>query len=233
MKTVVMIPTYNERENIGNIIRDILSLKIKNLEISVIDDKSPDGTGSIVKRMANKDNRIHLVLRNGKKGRGFAGIDGYKYCLEKGADIIIEMDADFSHEPKYIPDMIKKIKSADVVLGSRYVDGGKQIGRSIFRRALTYLANFYISKVLDLKIKDCNSGFRCFRRYVIEDILKTKLISSGPSIVQEVLYRCHKKGYSIAEVPIVFSERKEGASKLQMKHLLAGYLLVLRMRFSN
>jgi len=230
MKTFVMIPTYNEKENITKLIKDILNLKIKDLEIVVVDDNSPDGTWKIVEDISKKDKRVHLLLRKTDKGRGYAGREGYKYCLEHGADYIIEMDADYSHNPYYIPRLLEKIKEVDLVIGSRRIRGGKEEGRGLVRRLITIFANLYIRIMLGLKVKDCNSGFRCFRRKVLESINVDKLTSKGPAIVQEALFKTKLKDFKIAEVPIVFKNRELGKSKLGFKQLAAGYWMVLRFK---
>ena len=230
MKTIVMIPTYNEKENIGKLINQVLALKIENLEMVVIDDSSPDGTAEIVKGIASKNKKVHLILRTKNKGRGYAGKAGYKYALEHNADYIIEMDADFSHNPEYIPELLKKIKECDLVLGSRAVKGGKEVGRNIIRMVITKIANFYIRTLLGLNVKDTNSGFRCFRRSVLENIGVDKITSKGPSIVQEVLFRAHLKGFKIKEIPILFRERKVGTSKLGIPQLFGGYIMVLKLK---
>jgi len=227
MKTLVMIPTYNEKENIAKLIEDVLKHKV---DILVVDDNSPDGTWKIVKDIAKKNKRVHLLLRTKNKGRGFAGIAGFRYALKQGYNYIIEMDADLSHDPKYIPDFLKKIREADVVLGSRTIKGGDQTNRPMVRRMITKLANFYIRTILGLKVKDCNSGYRCFRRKVLESINLDKFISKGPSIVQETLYRVHLKRFRMKEIPIVFIERKTGSSKLGLKQLWKGYTMVLKLR---
>src|SRR3989338_74157 len=229
MKAIVVIPTYNEKENIKNLIKEIL--KINKTDIIVVDDNSPDGTSRIVKNIAKKNKKVHLLLRTKDKGRGSAGIAGFKYAVKNKYDYIIEMDADFSHNPEYIPDFLKKIEEADVVLGSRAVKGGKDIGRPLPRRLLTRLANLYIKAVLGLKVIDCNSGYRCFRRKVLELINLDKIISSGPSIVQEIIYKAHLKGFRIKEIPIVFVDRQKGYSKLGLKQLYKGYIMVLRLKF--
>src|SRR3989338_1076727 len=169
MKPFVMIPTYNESENIAVLIDKILGLKIKNMNIVVADDNSPDGTWKIVEEISKKNKNVHLLLRKTDKGRGSAGKDGFIYCLKHGADIVIEMDADMSHDPKYIPLMIDELKNADLILGSRRVEGAEEVGRSSIRRIITFLANLYIRIILGLKARDCNSGFRCFKRKVLED----------------------------------------------------------------
>ena len=230
MKSYIMIPTYNERENIGNLINEILNLKIKNLHIVVVDDNSPDKTWEIVKKISKKRKNVHLLLREKNRGRGSAGKDGFIYCLKNKADIIVEMDGDFSHDPKYIPLMLKEIKDYDIVLGSRRVKGSKEIGRSLFRRLITLAANLYITLMLGINIKDCNSGFRCFKRKVLEGINVEKLQSKGPAIVQEVLYKIQLKNFKIKEIPITFVNRIRGKSKLGIPQLAAGYFMILKLK---
>ncbi len=230
MKTFVMIPTYNEKENIANLINGILNLKIKNLHIVVADDNSPDGTWKIVQEISKKKKNVHLLLRKTNRGRGSGGKDGFIYCLKHGADIIIEMDADFSHDPKYIPLMLKELKNADLILGSRQLKASKEIGRGLIRKLVTYFANLYIRLLLGLKVKDCNSGFRCFKRKVLEGIKTEKLQSKGPSIVQEVLFKAHLKGFKIKEIPITFINRTKGHSKLGIKQLASGYFMVTKLK---
>ncbi len=230
MKTYVMIPTYNERENIAFLVSEILKLGIKNLHVVVVDDNSPDGTSSLVNEIARKNKSVHLLLRTKNRGRGAAGRDGFLYCLKQGADVIIEMDGDFSHHPKYIPQMLKEITAYDLVLGSRLVEGGHDIGRGIMRRTVTRLANFYITFMLGIRVKDCNSGFRCFRRELLDKINVQALESEGPSIVQEVLFKAHLRGAKIREIPIDFINRTKGKSKLGLRELAMGYWMVLKLK---
>ena len=230
MKTFVMIPTYNEKESIGNLIDKILKLKIKGLHIVVADDSSPDGTWKVVQDMSKKNKNVHLLLRKKDKGRGAAGKEGFIYCLKNNADIVVEMDADMSHDPKYIPAMIRELSNADLIIGSRRIEGGKEKGRSLFRRFVTWGANFYIRMMLGIKIKDCNSGFRCFKRKVLEAIRLEKIESKGPSIVQEILFKAHLKGFKIKEIPITFVNRTKGYSKLGISQLAAGYFMVLKLK---
>lgn len=233
MKTFVMIPTYNEKENIANLIEKILNLKIKNLHVVVADDNSPDGTWKIVQQISKKKKNVHLLLRKTQRGRGLGGKDGFIYCLKHGADIIIEMDADMSHDPKYIPLMLKELKNADLILGSRRVKGSKDIGRGFVRRIITYFANLYIRILLGLKVKDCNSGYRCFKRKVLEKINLNTIQSKGPAIVQEVLFKAHLKGFKIKEIPITFIDRTKGKSKLGIKQLAAGYFMVTKLKIEH
>ena len=189
MKTFVMIPTYNEKENIEDLIGKILKLKIQNLHIVVADDNSPDKTWKIVQKISKKNGNVHLLLRKKDKGRGAAGKDGFIYCLNHGADVVVEMDADMSHDPKYIPSMINELKNADLVLGSRRVEGGKEIGRSAIRKMITHLANLYIRMMLGLKVKDCNSGFRCFKREALKKIKISTFCSEKKTKAEERLER--------------------------------------------
>ena len=230
MKTFVMIPTYNEKENIGILIDKILSLGIKDLHIVIADDNSPDGTWKIVEDISKKNKNVHLLLRKTDKGRGAAGRDGFIYCLGHGADIVVEMDADMSHDPKYIPELIEGLKDADSVLGSRRLKGSREVGRGMIRRLITFGANLYITLMLGIRVKDCNSGFRCFKRKVLEAINPERLESKGPAIVQEVLFKAHLKGFKIKEMPITFVDRTKGKSKLGIKQLAAGYFMVLRLK---
>ena len=233
MKTFVMIPTYNEKENIKDLIDRILKLKMKDLHIVVVDDNSPDGTADIVKKISKYKKNVHLLLRKKDKGRGAAGRDGFIYCLRHNADIVVEMDADLSHDPKYIPLLIDELKNADLILGSRRVEGGKEIGRSFIRKIVTYFANLYIRFMLGLKVKDCNSGFRCFNREVLEKINLERLESKGPAIVQEVLFKAHLKDFKIKEIPITFTNRTKGYSKLGIAQLISAYFMVLKLKIQH
>ncbi|MEK6869425.1 MAG: polyprenol monophosphomannose synthase [Nanoarchaeota archaeon] len=233
MKTYVMIPTYNERENIAALIDKIFLLKIKNLHIVVVDDNSPDGTWKIVKDIAKKKKTVHLLLRKKDKGRGSAGRDGFIYCLKNNADIVVEMDADLSHNPEYIPALIAGLKDADLVLGSRRLKGSKEVGRGWFRKFVTWGANLYITLMLGIKVKDCNSGYRCFKIRVLEKINLEKLESKGPSIVQEVLFKAHLNKFKIKEIPITFINRTKGKSKLGLKQLANGYFMVLKLKMKH
>ena len=211
MKTMVMIPTYNERDNIKNLINDILSLN-SDISIVVVDDNSPDGTSQLVESSFGNNPRVDLICRMNDKGRGTAGIVGFQHALNKGADYIIEMDSDYSHHPKYIPALLKEIQDCDMVIGSRNIQDGKEVGRSIFRKFITWFANLYIRIIMGINIKDCTSGYRCFRRQVLESIGLGKMVSTGPSIVEEILYACHLKKYIIKEIPIIFEDRTHGNS---------------------
>ncbi|HHI68332.1 MAG TPA: glycosyltransferase, partial [Planctomycetes bacterium] len=169
VKVAVTVPTYNEAENIGDLLDALLSLPVEGLHVLVVDDDSPDGTWRIVEERARRDDRIHLLHRKENRGRGLAGKAGFLEALRMGADVVVEMDADFSHHPSHVPDHLRALEGgADVVLGSRAVPGGADLGRPWWRRAVTRAANAYIRLVLGVRVRDCNSGFRCFTREALE-----------------------------------------------------------------
>lgn len=229
MNIVAVIPTYNERESIESLIREVLSLSL-GLNILVVDDNSPDGTGAIVFRLAEESPRVRLLTRKKKKGRGSAGVDGFKKAVEMGADLIIEMDADFSHHPRHIPDLVANAKNYHVVLGSRFVPGGADRDRGMLRQMVTRLAGLYVRTSLGIKIRDVSSGYRCFRKEVFEKVDLEDTISAGPSIVLEILYKVCLNGFSVKEVPIIFEDRRQGQTKLDTITLLETLVMVLRLR---
>lgn len=232
MKSFVMLPTYNERENISIVI-DEISRCSPDSEIVVVDDDSPDKTWELVEEISRENPRVHLLRRTEDRGRGRAGVAGFVYALEHGADAIIEMDADLSHDPAYIPGFLSTIRDYDVVSGSRFIQGGQDAKRDWYRRLITFLANKYIRLFLRFKLTDCSSGYRCYRREVLENIGLDNLIATGPAIVQEILFRACQRGYRILEIPIIFRNRRLGRTKLTYRHLIKGFLMVLKLRFSN
>ncbi len=229
MKVMATIPTYNEGKNIRELIERIRGLDAE-IEIVVADDDSPDGTWQVVAALSRSDPRVHLLHRTEQKGRGSAGKDAFHYAVTQGADLIIEMDGDLSHDPRFIPRLIEQSNVYDVVIGSRYIAGGKDLRSSAFRRWVSRISNWYSRKLLGLNILDCNSGFRCFKRNVFESINPLSLNSTGPSIVHELLYQAHKKGFTIGEVPIEFIDRQRDQSKLTLQRLLNGMWMVLKIR---
>lgn len=230
MKIVVTIPTYNEIESIERLVTGILD-RDPRLEVLVADDDSPDGTGAAVEALARADARVHLLRRTAERGRGRAGRDGFAWALAHGADLVFEMDGDFSHHPRELPAMIAALDHADVVLGSRQVPGGRDVGRPVWRRWLTRASNLYVRLVLGLPVRDCNSGYRGFRRAALEAIDAAHARSPGPAIVHELLYKARVKGLRIVEVPIVFTERELGATTLTFGKLLASYVAILRLKW--
>jgi dolichol-phosphate mannosyltransferase len=230
-RVVVMIPTYNERENIAALVGGILALPpAQEILVLVVDDDSPDGTAGEVARLAREDARVRLLLRRKRRGRGAAGIDGFREALRLGADFVIEMDGDGSHRPSHIPELFRAAGSADLVLGSRFVKGGRDADRSWHRRLITLLVRSFVRLHLRLKVRDVSSGFRCFRRGALERIDLDDLISVGPSVVLETLYKAHRLGCSIVEVPIVFMDRRGGKTKLGALTLLETLVMVLQLK---
>jgi dolichol-phosphate mannosyltransferase len=228
---IVTLPTNNEADNVRPLIAEILALG-ENFEVLVIDDDSPDGTWKIVKELAAEIPRVHLLHRTHERGRGTAGRDGFKWAVENGAEAVVEMDADYSHRPRHIPAMIEALeRGADVVIGSRLVPGGGEVGRGAGRRIITVLANFYIRVVLWLPIRDCTTGFRVFRGSVLGKIPWDRVESTGPEIVQEILLFARAQGVKMVEVPITFEERAAGTSTFNAKIAVRSLLAVLRFRF--
>ena len=213
MKALVIIPTYNERDNIQKIVREVLSVS-EHTEVLVVDDNSPDGTGKVADEMAKASHRVHALHRSGKLGLGSAYIEGFRYAMSNGYDYVFEMDADFSHDPKEIPNFLDAALKYDVVVGSRYVGGVRILNWPIKRLMLSYGASMYTRMITGLKLIDCTSGFKCFRREVLESLDLDRIHSDGYSFQIEMSFLCQKKGFQLAEIPIVFTERKEGHSKM-------------------
>ena len=230
MRIIATLPTYNERGNIGTLIEALLAAS-SDLEVLVIDDDSPDRTWEEVAEIARANNRVHLLHRKGERGRGTAGVAGFKRALEMGAELVVEMDADWSHHPRHLADMIAAAESADVVVGSRLAKGGGETGRSPIRTIVTRMANAYIRLLLNLPVRDCTSGYRVFRRRVLERIDWDRVEARGPAIVQEVLVAARAMGATLCEVPIMFEERRAGTSSLDTRILLAGLAAQWRLRF--
>lgn len=233
---VVTVPTYNEALNIGPLLDQLLALG-PGYHVLVIDDDSPDGTWKLVAARAEQDPRVHLLHRTQDRGRGRSGRDGFVRALELGTPVVVEMDADLSHQPKYIPDMIRRLnggpKPVGLVLGSRATAGGKDADRGALRRGITKLANLYIRVVLGVRVLDCNSGFRAWKRDTLERIRVQDTFSPGPAIVQELLFKTARAGIGIAEVPIEFANRLHGESTLTIGKLLQGYVTVLELRWMS
>ena len=215
-KILVIVPTYNERHNIELLIGRVLEVDSR-IDILVVDDNSPDGTSQIVEAIASENKRVNLIKRGSKMGLGSAYITGFKYALKQGADIIIQMDADLSHDPKYIPQFLQAIRSADLVIGSRYVEGVNVVNWPIERLLLSYFANVYTRIVTGLPVHDATAGFKCFKREVLESIDLDEIISDGYCFQIEMTFRCWRKGFKIREVPIIFVDRHSGSSKMSKR----------------
>jgi dolichol-phosphate mannosyltransferase len=258
MKTAVIIPTYNESDNIEALAREILALRLGPstsrvvspsaslrmhlsngsgetsgqalgdiTEIIIVDDNSPDGTGEIADELTKVYRGIKVIHRPAKLGLGTAHIAGFKEALAWGADRIVTMDADFSHHPRYIPDLLTRNRDAQLVIGSRYVDGGGTVNWGLQRQILSRGANTFARLVLGLKAHDCTAGFRCYRREVLESIELDEIFSNGYSFLIEMLFKCQRRGWEIGEVPIIFEDRRHGASKISRREIFKALYTVL------
>ena len=212
-KALVIIPTYNEKENIHSIVELVLS-QAPNLDVLVVDDNSPDGTAGIVDELAQANPRVHLLSRPGKQGLGTAYIAGFRWGLARGYAYLIEMDADFSHDPREIPNMLKAIQQADLVLGSRYINGVRVVNWPLSRLFLSKSASYYVRIITGLPVHDPTGGFKCFRRRVLEAIELDEVRSNGYAFQVEVTYKAWMKGFRVREIPITFVDRHAGKSKM-------------------
>ena len=229
-----MVPTYNEKANLADLV-SLLHQSVPEADVLIVDDTSPDGTSEETARMAKTDLKLHLLQRDrAVKGRGWAGRDGFVKALDMGAEAVVEMDGDLSHQPKFIPALLKPLeeKQADVVLGSRYMPGGKDVDRPFHRQAVSSLAKQYLKLVLGLKAQDPTSGFRAFSRDALLKIKASTLTARDPFTVSEILFRCYRAGLTVKEVPIEFVDRTKGESKLGLSTLLKylGRALLLRIQ---
>lgn len=229
---LVIIPTYNESENIKNIIEEVLKYSDSgnDYNILVIDDNSPDGTAKIVKEMQSE--KISLIERPSKAGLGTAYVQGFKYAIEKGFRFVFEMDADFSHDPKYLPDFIKKLNEGyDLVVGSRYINGISVVNWPLSRLILSYFANIYTRVITGLKVKDTTAGFACYRVEKLSQIGLDRIRSNGYSFQIEMKYKFYKKGFKIAEIPILFIDRRAGKSKMSKSVVYESIFMVWKLKF--
>ena len=227
---LVVIPTYNEIANLPLVVEQVL-VQDSRLEILVVDDHSPDGTGQLAEALAQKEPRVHVLHRETKLGLGTAYITGFKWALERGYDYVFEMDADFSHDPGHLKEFLKAIVDADLVLGSRYL-GGKVtvVNWPIGRLVLSYCANIYARRITGLRIWDLTGGFKCFRRRVLEAIDLSQVQSNGYAFQIEMSVRAWRKGFTLKEVPIVFVDRTEGQSKMNRSIVREAVWMVPRLR---
>ncbi len=227
-KIAVIIPTYNERDNIIPLVEKILSLPLR-ISVIIVDDNSPDGTGFLTERHFKNNPRVKVLIREKDRGRGSAGIFGYRAALDAGFEIIGEMDGDFSHSPDFIPLLVQELEYADVVSGSRFLQGSRILREGFIRKMITMCARIYLWLCLGIRLTDPTSGFRFFRSYALSSI-SGNLKSPDAFIVTEVFYLISKKGFRIREYPIIFYERKTGKSKLRIVTLILYLYRVLLLR---
>ncbi len=232
-RALVVIPTYNEAPNLLHIVPQVLS-QDPRLEVLVVDDNSPDGTGQMADELSAKTPRVHVVHREGKLGLGTAYIHGFKWALERGYDYVFEMDADFSHDPAHLKEFLKAIEGADIVLGSRYLDGKVTVVNwPMGRLMLSYCANIYARWITGLHIWDLTGGFKCFRRRVLETIDLSQVRSNGYAFQIEMSVRAWRKGFKFREIPIVFVDRTEGQSKMNRAIVREAVWMVPRLRLQR
>ncbi|OGF48764.1 MAG: dolichyl-phosphate beta-D-mannosyltransferase [Candidatus Firestonebacteria bacterium GWA2_43_8] len=232
MKYLVVVPTYNEILNIEKLIESVLKVA-PEVDILIVDDNSPDGTGDIADKIAAKETRLKVLHRAGKQGLGSAYVAGFKYALEKGYDFVFEMDADFSHNPEKLRLFIERSEGCDLVIGSRYINGISVVNWPLNRLLLSILANLYVRIILWLPVKDATSGFKCFKAAVLKTIDLDRVKSDGYSFQIEMNYRAHRNGFKICEIPIIFIDRHSGTSKLNRNIILEALLIPWSLRLES
>lgn len=231
-KALVIIPTYNELENIPKLIPEVLS-QDECINILIVDDGSPDGTGKFVEDEMKKNDRVHILKREKKMGLGTAYIAGFKYALQNNYDYIFEMDADFSHDPNELKNFLIAIKENDLVLGSRYINGVRVLNWPMARLLLSFFASVYTRIITGMPIKDATGGFKCFRRKVLEAIDLNRVKSNGYSFQIEMTFKAYAKGFKIKEIPIVFVDRVKGKSKMSKKIVREAVTIVWKLRLQK
>ena len=231
MRTVICMPTYNERENLPSLVEEILATV--DVDVMVLDDDSPDGTGAVADMIAQKNEHVTVVHRKEKRGIGAAYIDGFQRAIAAGYDQIFQMDADYSHQPRYLPKLMEALQNADVVIGSRYVDGGSVEAWSLPRRFLSRAGNAYANTLLGLPYRDATAGFCGYKRHVLEALDLTSTTRDNHAFQVELKYRAHQLGFTIVEVPIMFWDRVVGASKLPPTAAVGSAMRLIRLKLKG
>ena len=229
MKALVIIPTYNEKENVEPLLQRVFA-EVPGIEVLIVDDNSPDGTGAIADRAAAADPRVHVMHRPGKLGLGSAYMAGFRYALERDYEAVFEMDADFSHNPESLPVFLRELEDADLVLGSRYLYGVTVVNWPLKRLILSYGANVYSRVITGMRVKDLTGGFKCFRRRVLEAVDWSRVRSDGYAFQIEITFKAWRKGFRIREIPILFVDRKAGESKMSRRIVWEAAWMVWRLR---
>ena len=229
-QSLIIIPTYNEADNVSKIVPEVLA-QDEGFHVLIVDDNSPDGTAMLVKNMQKTQSRIHLIERPSKLGLGTAYVAGFKYALTHGFDFVFEMDADFSHDPKMLVKLLEKIEEYDLIIGSRYVSGVNVVNWPLRRLILSYSANLYTRIITGLPVKDATAGFKCYRRAVLETFDLDSIKSNGYSFQIETNFLAWKHGFRLYEVPIVFTDRREGVSKMSKHIIYEAAWMVWKLKF--
>jgi len=229
-KACIVLATYNEAANLRELIPTLLSI-LPQARVVVVDDNSPDGSPALLREMAQHDPRVVPVIREGKLGYGSAVLEGFRKALDLGSTYIVTLDADFSHDPKEIPALLAALEKADIAIGSRYTGGVRVLNWHVSRLLLSLFANRYVRTILGIPVDDATSGYRAYRRRAIQAILESRIDSQGYSFLVEILYRAYKRGMQITEVPIVYSERREGQSKMSKGVIFEAMLRPWLLRF--
>src|SRR6266540_1277461 len=230
-RILVSLATYNERDNLPPLVREVLA-RLPEADVLVVDDNSPDGTGRLADELAARDPRVKVLHRPGKQGLGRAYLAAFAWALERGYDLVLEMDADFSHDPRHLPALLAAARDADLVLGSRYVAGGRTVDWGLGRRLVSRSGSLYARKILGLPVRDLTGGFKCFRREVLEALDLASVECTGYAFQIELTFRALRCGFRVVEVPIVFADRRLGQSKMSRRIVLEAMRKVWSMRFS-
>ena len=231
-RTLIVVPTYNERENVARLVGELLAIA-PDADVCLLDDASPDGTADYAEELFGSDPRFSVLRRSGVRGYGRSLVDGYRRCLEGGYARLVQLDADFSHDPRRIPALVEASGRADVVIGSRYCEGGGVENWPLRRRALSRFANAYVSRITGLRVHDATSGFRCYTRRALRTLLEGRLAGEGYAFLVEATYRARRAGLRVAEVPITFTDRREGQSKMSRKVIFESVLMPWRLRLGR
>lgn len=232
MRSLIVIPTYNERENIGDLLGKVFAAAPAT-DVLVIDDNSPDGTGQVVDEIAARDPRVHVLHRAGKLGLGTAYVRGFRYAMDEGYDLVFEMDADFSHDPRYLPGFFSAAQSVDLVIGSRYIAGGGTPNWSPVRKFISGGGNAFARLILGIPIHDCTGGYRCYRVAALRSLNLDEISAQGYAFQVELAYNIWKSGYRWREIPIIFEDRRVGKSKMSRRIFVEAFLWVLRTRITD
>jgi dolichol-phosphate mannosyltransferase len=230
MKTLVIIPTYNERENLIELLGRVFAQPVDDLHVLIVDDNSPDGTGALAEELKAKDPRVDVMHRAGKLGLGSAYVAGFRYALERDYGAVFEMDADFSHNPDSIPEFLRELEEADLVVGSRYLHGVTVVNWPLMRLVLSYGANLYTRIITGLPLKDATGGYKCFRRQVLQALDWRRVRSDGYGFQIEINFKAWRKGFRIKEIPILFVDRRAGTSKMSRRIVWEAAWMVWRLR---